>query len=170
MAVAPEHLTYYPGETYLEVGQPILWHGRDIGTSRTVYVSAHAKLSLNGSYLARVEIDRGDIARLFFLAYGHRETDDIVRLIAAFKEEEQRRAAAVTVPKEEARKAIVAQWLLRPAAERANMQQAYEFVMQALDRYSWPENRSRYSEAMAWIIPHIERQQTPDREPREAAG
>jgi len=95
----------------------------------TVHVWSGAKLTLIGWYQTHFEIDRREIGRLFHLAYGHRELDDI-------KDEEEQRAAALTAPKEDARKAIVAQWLRLPVAERANGHQAHEFVREAMKRYS----------------------------------
>jgi hypothetical protein len=119
------------------------------------YVWAGAKLNLNGLYQTHLEIGGREIARLFYLTHGHRKLEDIGRLLDSFKNAEQRRAAAVTVPKEDAHKAIVAQWLLLPAAERANESQAYEFARQAMERYSWRVTAGAYQEAVDWLRPHV---------------
>ena len=92
---------------------------------------------------------------MFYLTHGHRKLEDIGRLLDSFKDAEQQRAAAVTVPKEDAHKAIVAQWLMFPEAERADKFQAYEFAKQAMERYSWRATAGAYQEAVDWILPHV---------------
>lgn len=154
MPVAPAgRITLHAGETYLQVERSTLSNGRELSCS--VHMWANAKLNLNGSYQTHFEISRSEIARLFYLAYGHRELDDIARLLDAYRDQEKKRAAAVTVPKEDARKAIVAQWLLLPAAERANIHQAVHFAMQAMERYSWRASAGACQEAVAWLQPHV---------------
>jgi hypothetical protein len=143
------------GETYLEVNRAPRVGGRDLSARTKVHVWADVKLNLNGSYQTHFEILGLEIARLFYLAYGHRGLDDIARLLASFQEDEKIRAAAVTVSKEDARKAIVAQWLLLPAAERANHVQAYDFAKQALGRYNWRTSAGAYGDAVDWIRPHV---------------
>jgi hypothetical protein len=150
MPVAPEDIRMTQGETYLQVDGP---NGSSF--SPTVHVWADAKLNLNGRYQTHFEISRREIGRLFYLAYGYRGSDDIAQLIASFKDEEEQRAAAITVPEEDARKAVVAQWLRLPVAERANDQQAYEFVVEAMKRYSWRVSGGAYHQAMAWIMPLV---------------
>jgi hypothetical protein len=54
---------------------------RPMYSTPTVHVWSGAKLTLIGWYQTHFEIDRREIGRLFHLAYGHRELDDIVRLI-----------------------------------------------------------------------------------------
>jgi hypothetical protein len=147
MPVAPENIGLERGETYLQI-RKTKYFGK-------VYVWAAAKLNLNGWYQTHLEIDRGEIGRLFYLLYGDRELDDIGRLLASYKDAEEQRAAAITVPKEDARRAIVAQWRRLPAAERANIGQACEFVIEAMKRYSWRVSGGAYEEAVAWIEPHI---------------
>jgi hypothetical protein len=147
MPVAPENIRLTWGETYLRVYKTRF--------SGTVHVWASANLNLNGSYQTHLELDRSDIGRLFYLMHGHKELDEIGRLLALYKDEEEQRAAAITVSKEDARKAIVAQWLRLPAAERANGHQQYEFVQEAMKRYSWRVSAGAYQEAMAWIQPHV---------------
>jgi hypothetical protein len=155
MPVAPAgNITLKAGETYLQVERTTRPDGSEL-RSPTVHVWADVKLNLNGSYQTHLEIPGREIARLFYLAYGHRELDDIARLLGSFKDEEKKQAAAVTVPKEDARKAIVAQWLLLPAAERANVGQACQFAMHAMERYSWRTSAGAYQEAVAWIGPHV---------------
>jgi hypothetical protein len=145
MPVAPDDVRFHSEETCLQV---------QVSTHYTkAHVWAGAKLNLNGLYKTHLEIGGREIARLFYLTHGHRKLEDIGRLLDSFKDAEQRRAAAVTVPKEVARKAIVAQWLLLPAAERANIHQACEFALQAMERYSWRTTAGAYHEAVDWINP-----------------
>ena len=92
---------------------------------------------------------------MFYLFYGDRELDDIGRLLASYREGEEERAAAITVSKEDARKAIVAQWQRLPAADRADIGQACQFVIEAMKRYSWRVSGGAYEEAVAWIEPYV---------------
>jgi hypothetical protein len=147
MPVAPEESARTFGETYLQVHKTKF--------SCTVDVWASENLNLNGSYQTRLELDRSDIALLFYLTHGHKKLDEIGRLLALYKDEEEQRAAAITVSKEDARKAIVAQWLRLPAAERANGSQQYYFVKEAMKRYNWRVSAGAYQEAMGWIKPHV---------------
>jgi hypothetical protein len=149
MPVAPETIGLNRGETYLQV-QKARFSSFD-----KVHVWAAAHLNLNGWYQTHLEMDRGDIARLFYLLYGDRELEDIGRLLGSYKEQEEEQAAAITVSKEDARKAIVAQWQRLPAAERANMAQAHQFVIEAMKRYSWRVSGGAYKEAMAWLEPYV---------------
>jgi hypothetical protein len=149
MPVAPGNVRFLPGETCLQV------RVGSFSRSTRADVWASAKLNLNGLYQTHLEIGGLEIARLFYLTHGHRKLEDIGRLLDEFKDAEQRRAAAVTVPKEDAHKAIVAQWLLLPAAERANEGQACEFAMQAMERYSWRATAGAYHEAVDWLRPHV---------------
>ena len=149
MPVAPEHIRFKSGETCLQVQVSHLsYHTK-------AHVWAGAKLNLNGLYQTHLEISGREIARLFYLTHGHRKLDDIGRLLDSFKDAEQRRAAAVTVSKEAAQKAIVAQWLLLPAAERTNVVQACEFATKSMERYSWRTTAGAYDEAVNWISPHV---------------
>jgi hypothetical protein len=152
MPVAPENIRRTWGETYLQV-HTTRFSGRVY--SSTVHVWASANLNLNGSYQTHLELDHSDIGRLFYLTHGHKELDEIGRLLAIYKDEEEQRAAAITVSKEDARKAIVAQWQRLPAAERANGQQKYEFVKEAMKRYNWRVSAGAYQEAMAWLETHV---------------
>jgi hypothetical protein len=68
---------------------------------------------------------------------------------------EEERAAAIFVSKEDARKAIVAQWQRLPAAERADIGQACQFVIEAMKRYSWRVSAGAYEEAVAWLEPYV---------------
>jgi hypothetical protein len=147
MPVAPENISLTWGETYLQVHR--------IMSSRSVHVWASANLNLNGSYQTHLELDDSDIGRLFYLSHGHKQLDEIGRLLAWYKDEEEQRAAAITVSKEDAQKAIVAQWLRLPAAERANWDQQYEFVKEAMKRYKWRVSAGAFQEAVAWIEPHV---------------
>jgi hypothetical protein len=155
MPVAPENIKFESGETYLQVERRILANGKEGSWSPKVHVWADTKLNLSGWYQTHLELDRREIGRLFYLAYGHRELDDIGRVLASFKDEEERRAAAITVPKEDARKAIVAQWLRLPTTDRANEVQAFDFAMQAMERYSWRVSAGAYHEAVGWLSPHV---------------
>jgi hypothetical protein len=148
MPVAPSgSISLKPGETYLQVSKS--------RSSCTVHVWGDAKLNLNGSYMTHVELDRRDIARVFYLAYGDRKSDEIIRLLDAYREQEKQQAAAVSVSKEDARKAIVEQWQLLPTADRANIHQACQFVIDAMKRYSWRQSAGAYQEAMAWLQPYV---------------
>jgi len=155
MPVAPLDIGLKQGETYLQVVRRTNPYGGDSSFSPTIHLWADAKLNLNGWYQTHFEIHRGEIGRLFYLAYGHRELGDIGRVLASFKDQEEQRAAAITVSREDAHKAIVAQWLRLPPAERANGQQQYEFVQEAMKRYSWRVSAGAYQEAMGWISPHV---------------
>jgi hypothetical protein len=147
MPVAPENIKLTWGETYLQV--------RKTRFSSKVHVWASADINLNGSYQTHLELDRSDIGRLFYLVYGDRNSDEIIRLLAAYKDQEEERASAITVSQEDARKAIVAQWLRLPAAERANVHQQYDFVKEAMKRYNWRVSAGAYQQAMAWLEPHV---------------
>jgi hypothetical protein len=147
MPVAPPGIRFTWGETYLQVHKTKY--------SATVRVWASADLNLNGSYLTKLELDRHDITRLFYLIHGRKDLDEIGRLLALYKDEEDQRAAAITVSREDAHKAIVAQWLRLPTAERADIHQQIEFVKEAMKRYSWRVSAGAYQEAMAWIEPHV---------------
>jgi hypothetical protein len=144
MPVAPEKIRRTWAETYLQAR-----------SSGTVHVWASANLNLNGSYETHLELYCSDIDRLFYLTHSHYELDEIGRLLAFHKDEEEQRAAAITVSREDAHKAIVAQWLRLPAAERANRLRQSEFVREAMKRYSWRVSDGAYEEAMDWIKPHV---------------
>jgi hypothetical protein len=147
MPAAPDNVSYKKEEACLQVVK--------IGHLTKVHVWAGADLNLNGSYQTHLELDRHDIGRLFYLAYGDRGLDEIGRLIADYKDREEERAAAITVSKEDARKAIVAQWQRLPAAERADIAQACQFVNESMKRYSWRVTGGAYEEAVDWIEPYV---------------
>jgi hypothetical protein len=53
--------------------------------------------------------------------------------------------------KEDACKAIVAEWLRLPASERATQLQAFQFAIEAKNRYSWRASGDPCQEAKGWI-------------------
>jgi hypothetical protein len=57
--------------------------------------------------------------------------------------------------KEDARKAIVSEWLRLPASERATEHQAVQFAMKAKERYSWRASGDPYQEVKTWISGYI---------------
>ena len=85
MPVAPLDIGLKQGETYLQVVRRTNPYGGDSSFSPTIHLWADAKLNLNGWYQTHFEIHRGEIGRLFYLAYGHRELGDIGRVLASFK-------------------------------------------------------------------------------------
>jgi hypothetical protein len=80
---------YARGDTYFEVKRTVseLPRGRR-KVQYTIRVSAHAELNLNGSYLVRLELDRDEIARLFYLTNGDRELPELLQTFSAFKRQE----------------------------------------------------------------------------------
>jgi hypothetical protein len=55
----------------------------------TVRISAHAKLNLNGSYLVQLELDRTEIARLFYETNGDQGLPELLKLFSEFKDQNE---------------------------------------------------------------------------------
>jgi hypothetical protein len=64
-------------------------------------------------------------------------------------------APMALMKKEDARKAIVAEWRGLPAAERATEHRAFGFAMQAIQRYRWRASGGPYQEVMGWLSSHV---------------
>jgi Bacterial RNA polymerase, alpha chain C terminal domain len=81
--------SYDRGETYFHVERRV----RELPQRRrkvwyTIRVSAHAELNLNGSYLVQLELDRDEVAKLFYLTNGDRGLPDLFDLFSTFKARE----------------------------------------------------------------------------------
>ena len=83
--------TFSRGETYFQVQRDArqLTRGRR-RVDYTVRVSAHAELNLNGSYLVQFEMDRTEVARLFYLTNGDRGLAGIAKLFSEFRDQDER--------------------------------------------------------------------------------
>lgn len=74
---------YTRGKTYLEVQYPR-------SRRSTVRISTGTELRLGGRYLMHVELNRDEIAQLFFETHG----GDIVRMFRTFMDDEERQRSA----------------------------------------------------------------------------
>ncbi|WIW43868.1 hypothetical protein ML401_20330 [Bradyrhizobium sp. 62B] len=77
------------GKTYLEIDREVITlpSGRR-RVSCTARISGHAELNLNGSYLVQVELDRKEIARLFYLTHGDAELPELIKFFSELRREE----------------------------------------------------------------------------------
>jgi len=81
--------TYHKGETYFQIQRNVRElprGGRKVGYA--IKVSAHAELNLNGSYLVQLELDRDEVAKLFYSTNGDRGLPALLELFSTFKTRE----------------------------------------------------------------------------------
>jgi hypothetical protein len=96
VAISGEIDAFHRGKTYLQVIRRVSPHPSAKGKllPPKVHVWTDAKLNLCGSYQAHVEMDRDEIARLFYLTHKDQDLSGIVEMLAGFRKQDAKEIAA----------------------------------------------------------------------------
>lgn len=88
--VSEEVKTFQQGKTYFQVKRDVQELSRGRRKVRyTARVSSHAELNLSGSYLVQLELNREEIARLFYLTHGDAELPQVISFFTELKRQEK---------------------------------------------------------------------------------